>query len=124
MKNLPIVSRHEVFKNSRRILKNPLPFHYENFQRFGDTFRVEIAFADNIVFTRNPRLIKHVLQKQHKKFHKSPLQTKDLAKYIGHGLLTSNGEHWRVHRRMVQPAFHKKGKAGRRGPRHPYDSHY
>lgn len=108
MKNLPVVSRYEVFKNSGRILKNPLPFHHENFQRFGDTFRVEIAFADTIVFTRNPRLIKHVLQKQHKKFHKSPLQTKDLAKYIGHGLLTSNGEHWRVHRRMVQPAFHKK----------------
>ena len=108
MKNLPIVSRYEVFKNSKRILKNPLPFHHENFQKFGDTFRVEIAFAGTIVFTRNPKLIKHVLQKKHKNFHKSPLQTKDLAKYIGHGLLTSNGEHWRVHRRMVQPAFHKK----------------
>jgi cytochrome P450 len=36
------------------------------------------------------------------------LQTKDLGKYIGQGLLTSNGEHWRKHRRMVQPAFHKK----------------
>ena len=108
MRNLPIVSRFEVFKNSRQILKNPLPFHHENFQKLGDTFRVEVAFADAIVFTRNARLIKHILQKQHKKFHKSPLQTKDLAKYIGHGLLTSNGEHWRKHRRMVQPAFHKK----------------
>ena len=108
MKNLPTISRLEVFKNSKRILKNPLPFHYDNFKKLGDTFRIKIAFADSIIITRQPKLIKHILQKQHKKFHKSPLQTRDLAKYIGHGILTTNGEHWRVHRRMVQPAFHKK----------------
>lgn len=108
MKNLPTVSRLEVVKNSNQILKNPLPFHQKHFKKLGDTFRVNIAFSDEVVFTRNPKLIKHVLQKQHRKYHKSSLQTKDLAKYIGHGLLTSNGEHWRTHRRMVQPAFHKK----------------
>lgn len=108
MKELPLVSRFQVFKNARRILKNPLPFHRQNFEKFGDHFRVQLSAKETVLFTRSPELIKHVLQKQHKIYWKSPLQTVDLAKYIGHGILTSNGEHWRTHRRMVQPAFHKK----------------
>tara|TARA_R110000765_G_scaffold425931_1_gene540088 strand:+ start:411 stop:1739 length:1329 start_codon:yes stop_codon:yes gene_type:complete len=108
MRNLPIVSRFQVIKNSKRILKNPLPFHNENFKKFGDFFRVKVGGRKEIIFTRNSGLIKHILQKQHRKYQKSTLQTIDLAKYIGHGILTSNGEHWRTHRRMVQPAFHKK----------------
>lgn len=85
-----------------------MPFHHENFEAHGDSFKVQLTTKETVLFTRNPGLIKHILQKQHKKFEKSPLQTVDLAKYIGHGILTSNGEHWRTHRRMVQPAFHKK----------------
>ncbi|MGY8915975.1 MAG: cytochrome P450, partial [Flavobacteriales bacterium] len=105
---MKLVSRFQVLKNARRILKNPLPFHHENFEAHGDSFKVQLTTKETVLFTRNPGLIRHILQKQHKKFEKSPLQTVDLAKYIGHGILTSNGEHWRVHRRMVQPAFHKK----------------
>ena len=108
MKNLPLVSYREVFKNRKRILENPLPFHKENFDFLGDTFRVKVSPSTSVVFTRDAKMIRHILQKSHKKYEKSPLQTKDLAKYIGHGLLTSNGDHWRKHRRMVQPAFHKK----------------
>lgn len=105
---MPTISRYQVFKNRKRILKNPLPFHHENFVKFGDIFRVKLGWSKSIVFTRNAKLIKHILQGHHRKYQKSPLQTVDLAKYIGHGILTSNGEHWRTHRRMVQPAFHKK----------------
>ncbi|WP_350284946.1 cytochrome P450 [uncultured Croceitalea sp.] len=108
MKNLPLVSYREVFKNRKRILENPLPFHKENFDLLGDTFRVKVSPTTSVVFTRDAKMIRHILQRNHKKYEKSPLQTKDLAKYIGHGLLTSNGDHWRKHRRMVQPAFHKK----------------
>ncbi|WP_251795478.1 cytochrome P450 [Arenibacter sp. N53] len=105
---MKLVSRFQVLKNARRILKNPLPFHHENFEVSGDSFKVQLSTNDIVLFTRSPGLIKYILQKQHKNFQKSPLQTVDLAKYIGHGILTSNGEHWRTHRRMVQPAFHKK----------------
>ncbi|ADV49365.1 Unspecific monooxygenase [Cellulophaga algicola DSM 14237] len=108
MKQTPIISQFEVLMNSKRILKNPLPFHRENFEKHGDLFRVPVGIRNELAFTRDPKLIKHILQKQHRKYQKSTLQTKDLAKYIGHGILTSNGEHWRTHRRMVQPAFHKK----------------
>ncbi|WP_026810091.1 cytochrome P450 [Arenibacter latericius] len=108
MNNLKLVSRLQVIKNARAILKNPLPFHHKNFEAYGDYFNIRLTTKKPVLFTRNPGLIKYILQKQHKKFQKSSLQTVDLAKYVGHGILTSNGEHWRTHRRMVQPAFHKK----------------
>ncbi|WP_297690602.1 cytochrome P450 [uncultured Eudoraea sp.] len=108
MKDLPTISQFQVFKNRKTILKNPLPFHRANFEKYGDIFRVRVGFRKAVIFTRDATIIKHILQKQHKKYEKSELQTVDLAKYIGHGILTSNGEHWRKHRRMVQPAFHKK----------------
>ncbi|MCX2719030.1 cytochrome P450 [Lentiprolixibacter aurantiacus] len=112
MKNLPTISRREVFKNRKRILKNPLPFHRENFERLGDTFRVKVILGPSVVFTRDAGIIAHVLQKNHKNYQKSTLQTRDLARYIGEGILTATGEHWRVHRRMIQPAFHRKKLAG------------
>lgn len=108
MENIPVVSAYRVFKNRKSILKNPLPFHNANFEKLGDIFQVKIGPSGLILFTRSPEHIKKILQKNHKKYHKSTLQTEDLAKYIGKGLLTSNGDHWRTHRRMVQPAFHKK----------------
>ena len=108
MKNIPTVSLFKVFKNRKNILKNPLPFHNANFERLGDVFNVNIGPSGAILFTRSSEYIKQILQTNHKKYQKSTLQTEDLAKYIGKGLLTANGEHWRTHRRMVQPAFHKK----------------
>ena len=112
MKDLPKITRYKVYRNRDRILKNPLPFHHENFEKYGDIFKVNIGLRKSVVFTRNPKHIKQVLQTRNRKYHKSPLQTVDLAKYIGHGILTSNGEHWHTHRRMVQPAFHKKKLVG------------
>jgi len=108
MTELHTISQFQVFKNRKTIFKNPLPFHRANFEKYGDIFRVRVSFRKAVIFTRDAAIIKHILQKQHRKYQKSELQTVDLAKYVGHGILTSNGEHWRVHRRMVQPAFHKK----------------
>ena len=102
------VSQWTVIRNRRRILANPLPFHHENFVRHGDTFKVRIGPASRVIFTRDASTVRHILQKNHRKYAKSTLQTKDLARYIGKGILTSEGEFWRKHRKMIQPAFHKQ----------------
>ncbi|WP_025741008.1 cytochrome P450 [Aquimarina pacifica] len=106
--NIPKVSFLEVLKNAKKILANPLPFHHKNFEKYGDVFKVSLGFGKSVIFTRDAGFAKHMLQDQHRKYGKSPLQTKDLAKYIGNGLLTSNGEHWLKQRRLIQPAFYKK----------------
>ncbi|MDX1332431.1 MAG: cytochrome P450 [Robiginitalea sp.] len=102
------VSPWTVLRNRRRILKNPLPFHHEKFEAYGDTFKIKITPKTRVVFTRDPVIVRHVLQKNHRNYAKSELQTRDVAKYIGQGILTSEGEFWRMHRKMIQPAFHKE----------------
>jgi len=107
-KDFPVVPITTFLKNAQRILKNPLPFHHENFEEQGDTFRLILGGGNSVVFSRDAAFAQYVLQKNQKNYTKSDIQTKDLAKYVGRGLLTAEGDHWRKQRRLIQPAFHKK----------------
>jgi cytochrome P450 len=57
--------------------------------------------------TIDPDVVQHVLQKNNKNYEKSKLQTESFGQYIGHGLLTANGEYWLRQRRLIQPGFYK-----------------
>lgn len=105
---IPEVSLLRFLKHSANILKNPLPFHHKNFEEKGDTFRLNIGFNKSVIFSRDAGLVEYVLQKNQKNYVKSEIQTKDLVKYVGEGLLTSEGDHWKKQRKLIQPAFHKK----------------
>ncbi|MFI2742044.1 cytochrome P450 [Zhouia sp. PK063] len=105
---IPTVSTFRFLRHARQILKNPLPFHHANFERLGDTFNLKISPKQSLLFSRNPEFATYVLQKNQKNFNKSKIQTEDLAKYIGRGLLTSEGDLWKTQRKLIQPAFHKK----------------
>jgi cytochrome P450 len=108
MRTIHKVSAFRFLSRSRQIYKDPLPFHRDNFQRYGNTFKISPKPGLTIHFTCDTDLTQHILQKNQRNFHKSSLQTDDLGKYIGHGLLTANGEEWRKNRKLVQPAFYKK----------------
>lgn len=107
LKKLPSVSFFKFLKHSISILRNPLPFHKANFLLLGNSFKLNIGFGKSVVFTRDAEFLSYVLQKNQKNYSKSPIQTKDLAKYIGKGLLTSEGALWQKQRKLIQPAFHK-----------------
>ena len=57
----------------------------------------------------NPDMIREVLVRQSDIFIKGPDYTDEesgLARFMGRGLVTSNGDFWRRQRRLAQPAFH------------------
>ncbi len=105
---IPEVSLFRFLRHSLDIVKNPLPFHSNNFKEKGDSFRLNIGLNKSVIFSRDAGLLEYVLQKNQRNYVKSEIQTKDLSKYVGQGLLTSEGEHWKKQRKLIQPAFHKK----------------
>ncbi len=105
---IPQVSFTTFLRHSLEIVKNPLPFHHKNFEEKGDLFSLKLGFLTNVLFCRDAALAEYVLQKNQKNYTKTQIQTKDLAKYVGKGLLTSEGDHWKKQRKLIQPSFHKK----------------
>ena len=107
-RTIPKVGLLRFLRHSLEILKNPLPFHRGNFENLGDTFRLQVGPRRSVVFSRDPALLEHALQKNWKNFTKTSIQTQDVARYLGNGLLTSEGDLWRRQRKLIQPGFHKK----------------
>lgn len=108
VKKIPVVSFSKFLKHARNIVKNPLPFHHRNFEKHGDIFKLKIGPTTEVFFSRNPHFLGYTLQKNQRNYTKSKIQTKDLKKYVGNGLLTNEGDYWRKQRKLIQPAFHKK----------------
>lgn len=96
------------FLDAEGIRKNPIPFHKKYFEKLGDSFSVRIGISKYLILSRDNEVAQYILQKNNKNYYKSNLQTVYLSKYLGKGLLTSNGDFWLKQRRLIQPAFHKK----------------
>jgi cytochrome P450 len=94
--------------NAERIRKNPIPFHNAFFNELGDTFSVRLPKNKFVILSRDNEITQYILQKNQRNYYKSALQTTYLSKYLGHGLLTVNGDFWLKQRRLIQPAFHKQ----------------
>lgn len=102
---LPLI---RFFLNAEKIRKDPIPFHRAFFEEYGDTFSVKLGRKKFLLLSRDKEVVQHILQKNHKNYYKSSIQSNYLSKYLGRGLLTSDGPFWLRQRRLIQPAFHKK----------------
>jgi len=56
----------------------------------------------------DPALIEDVLVRNPKRYHRRTPVYRAMYKFMGPSILTVDGEDWRKHRRIVQPAFHKR----------------
>ncbi|MBT8219747.1 MAG: cytochrome P450 [Bacteroidia bacterium] len=107
MKNIPTVPRFRSIVNLTRFLDNPLPIIKDALNTYGDTYMVYLGGTLRNIMTINPDVIQHILQKNHKNYIKSDITKKRLGKYLGRGLLTTDGAYWLRQRRLIQPGFHK-----------------
>lgn len=96
------------FRDAEGVRRNPIPFHKKYFEKFGDSFSIRIGFSKYIILSRDNEIAQHILVKNQKNYHKSKFQSVYLSKYLGKGLLTSDGDFWLKQRRLIQPAFHKQ----------------
>lgn len=94
--------------NGYKHSEDPIYLISKTLNRFDtETYHLRL-FGMKRMLTQDPKVIQHILQKNNKNYEKSKLQTKNLSKYAGKGLLTTNGEYWLKQRRLIQPGFHKQ----------------
>ena len=78
------------------------------FNRHGDAFTAHSPALDRDLWVlSHPDHVRHVLVDHHPNFTKG-IGIERVAILLGNGIMTSEGEHWRTQRKLLQPAFHRK----------------
>jgi cytochrome P450 len=88
------------------LMRDPLVFLEKIFRQYGDIVHVRF-FNLHVYAIAHPDGIKHALQDNHRNYTKS-FDYQILARLLGNGLVTSEGELWLRQRRLMQPMFHKQ----------------
>jgi cytochrome P450 len=107
----PQVPRWFTLRQSLKMARDPVGNLNRLLAMYGDTVRLYLGGVKPSIVTRDPALVQHILQKNHRRYHKSDL-THGLLRYLGKGLLTNEGADWLCQRRLIQPGFHRQRLAG------------
>jgi cytochrome P450 len=75
--------------------------------QYGDFFRFPIGFWEVYVVTR-PDFVQHIFLDNWRNYSRDTFQYKQFSRVTGQGLLTTSGDFWQQHRRLAQPAFHRR----------------
>eukprot|EP00899_Mesostigma_viride_P013499 jgi/Mesvir1/2214/Mv09858-RA.1 len=79
---------------------------YRLFLSYGPVFRLSFG-PKSFVVVSNPANVKQVLQQSGKVYSKGMLS--EIVEFVmGQGLIPADGEHWRLRRRSILPAVHKR----------------
>jgi cytochrome P450 len=86
---------------------DPIGFVSRRFERHGDIYYAP-AKGTGLYVIRHPDHLAEVLLTRAKHYRKTHSALEQMSPVVGSGLLTSDGDLWKRHRRMLQPAFTKK----------------
>lgn len=104
----PDVPLLKILRRTPRTARNPIPEFTRYAREYGPTFKLDVGGQRRSYVTTEPEFIQHVLQKNHRNYEKSYIQTEELGRYVGYGLLTNSGASWLRQRRLIQPGFHRR----------------
>jgi cytochrome P450 len=89
------------------LARNPLQGYVRLSARYGDTIRLPYSPGHNFYLLSRPEHAEHVLAANQDNYVKA-VTYRPLRALIGDGLLTSEGDRWRQHRRLIQPVFSRR----------------
>jgi cytochrome P450 len=90
----------------RGLRRYPLDYLSSLVHRYGSVVRLRLILFD-VVVVWQPDHVKHVLQDRHAIYSTQSLDYRVLKRFLGEGLVTSDGELWLRQRRLMQPAFQR-----------------
>jgi cytochrome P450 len=98
------------FKALRSLRANPIEcLTRAHFER---PILIQKFFLDTIACVSDPDAIRHVFVKNAENYRKARFQQRVLIPACGDGLLTAEGDRWRVQRRLIGPLFTPRSVAG------------
>ena len=99
----------ELYRYLREFQRDPAAFVARRFAEYGDMYYAPLG-PTRLYVTRHPDHIREVLIDKGSSFKKTEAgnAARHLRRFLGSGLLLSNGELWRRQRRMINPALHRR----------------
>ncbi|MEM6995948.1 MAG: cytochrome P450 [Myxococcota bacterium] len=94
-----------------RFVRDPLGFVGSRFERYGDIYYAP-SDDQGLFVLRHPEHMRRVLATDSASYAKTHSAFNRLQQVLGQGLLTLDGDAWKRHRRMIQPAFNRAALAG------------
>ena len=92
--------------NLSEYVPDQLGFLTRSAKQYGDVVRLRFLNVP-LYLLNHPDHVEYVLVKNNRNFIKDRAERSGL-RFLGQGLLTSEGDYWRRQRRLAQPAFHRK----------------
>jgi cytochrome P450 len=105
-KNIPPgPSGHTLLGSMLDLRDDPLQFLLQAGENYGDIFFIRLG-PRRIYVLNKAEYIQEILVRQMKSVQKADLSKDLLGRFLGQGILTSDGDFHKRQRRLVQPAFH------------------
>ncbi|WGV23218.1 cytochrome P450 [Halotia branconii] len=105
---LPPGPRGYLLLSLPKIQQDSLGYLSQMWQEYGNLVRLPVVPSYTFYLAAHPNYVEHMLSTHQERYSKPDLFNKSMSLMVGQSILTSEGDFWLKHRRLMQPAFHQK----------------